>query len=160
MARGNFSDYLGPNTRNNVRPTWHGIAFIMEALVLLLFITICLAIFMRLFGNAEVIGEESSRLETAIVLAEDAAESFAADPEAIGEGFTLYQKAYTVECSGTSRQGRAGKLYTCDIVVCYKGEELYTLQTSRYVSENKRSASTSNALTASNSTSDSLGGVV
>lgn len=143
-----------------MRPTWHGIAFIMEALVLLLFIALCLAIFMRLFGDAEVIGEESSRLETAVVLAEDAAESFAADPESIGEGLTLHQKAYVVECSSTSRQGRAGKLYTCDIVVSYKGEELYTLQTSRYVSENSRSDSASKTLTASNSSSNSLGEVV
>ncbi|MCI8341303.1 MAG: hypothetical protein HFJ73_06920, partial [Eggerthellaceae bacterium] len=46
-----------------------GLAFVVEALLLLAFLAASVAVFMQLFGGASVRGAEAARLERAVVLA-------------------------------------------------------------------------------------------
>ena len=59
---------------------WPGAAFIVEALLLLVFLTGSLAVLMNLNAEADRIGRESADLMDGLVLASNVAEEFAADP--------------------------------------------------------------------------------
>lgn len=65
------------------RAVWPGAAFIMEALVLLLFLAGSLAILMSIDADADVIGRDSMRKMTAISQSVEFAEELAADPAAL-----------------------------------------------------------------------------
>lgn len=65
------------------RAVWPGAAFIVEALLLLMFLTASLAVLMNLNAEADRIGTESADKMDAIVLASNVAEEFAADPAAV-----------------------------------------------------------------------------
>lgn len=63
--------------------SWHGTAFLVEALVLLLFLVASLGIFMQAFARARATGSQAAQLERAVALASDMAERFCADPAAV-----------------------------------------------------------------------------
>ena len=58
--------------------TWHGMAFVVESLVLLVFLTAALAVFSMLLGVAHTTGANTRQLTTAVLAANDVAEQFAA----------------------------------------------------------------------------------
>lgn len=145
-------------TASREQRTWHGAAFIVEALVLLVFLMAALAVVIQLMNAAHERGIQADELSDAIVLASNNAEAFAADPTAttyettfVSENGTLsaydgakgaveeledtpwYEVARTVENTRTD----AGTLYTAHISVSCKGEPLYELDTARYVSADK-----------------------
>ena len=62
------------------RRPWHGAAFIVEALVLLVFLIASLAVIMQVIAGAHERSIEADRLSNAIILASNDAEAFAADP--------------------------------------------------------------------------------
>ena len=72
------------------QPGWAGVAFIVEALVLLAFLGAGVAIFTRLFSLAAAQSDEALVLARAVAAAQSTAERFSADPKAI----------YTVEADG------------------------------------------------------------
>ncbi len=135
--------------------TWHGAAFVVEALVLLAFLMASLAVLVQLMGAAHDRGEEADRLTSAIVLASNDAEAFAADPasgsrterfqdvdgalapaeansgENAGEGAGAFEVQRTV----TQQDEGAGTLFSARIAVSAHGEIVYELDTSRYVSD-------------------------
>lgn len=127
----------GSRRRNNgSRPMWPGVAFIVEALLMLLFLTACLAVFMRVLGDSQVTGTQSLQLETAIVLAQDAAEDFSADPAA-NQGVSMQeQDGYVVTTVNTPQEMEAGTLYRAVIVVNLNDQEIYRMGTASYVSAN------------------------
>lgn len=116
--------------------TWHGMAFIIEAVILLAFVAMAVAVFFRLFAYSENTSIESSELSSAVVAASNTAELFAQDPASMA-GYSTTEGDYSVSCSVTPSDTEAGVLYEAKIEV-YHGsdsEPLYTLTTSRYVSE-------------------------
>lgn len=120
------------------RSAWPGAAFIMEALILLLFLAACLAVFMELFGAANQRGVQNMRYEQAVILASNEAERFAADPAAAaaavaeGAGDTATSDGLEVSVAVVPEPTAAGVLYRADIVVTDGDGELYRLQTACY----------------------------
>ncbi len=128
-----------------------GAAFVIEALILLVFLAACLALFMSMFGTANEIGVENTRQEQAITLAANEAELFAADPTgsfgahevSVATGLagrtatsaSPETEIFTVRCDVTPEAMAAGTLYRALITITFEGETLYSLQTAHYVSD-------------------------
>lgn len=138
--------------RRGAETTWHGTAFVVEALVLLVFLAFALAVFMQLFGAAHNRGLGERQLTQAVLLASNAAEEFAAAPlagtsaEAFdGDGNALVASAeagageaadaYVVSREVVPVLMENGTLYRASIAVFCDGEAVYKLETSRYVSD-------------------------
>lgn len=79
-----YHEYVGRHRQE--RRVWPGAAFIVEALLLLVFLAGSLAVLMQLNADAHEAGQESAALLEAITLASNAAEEFAADPAAAALG--------------------------------------------------------------------------
>lgn len=73
-----YHEYVGRARAD--RAVWPGAAFIVEALLLLVFLTGSLAVLMQLNADADRTRKESASLMDAIVLASNSAEQFASDP--------------------------------------------------------------------------------
>lgn len=116
------------------RSSWHGTAFIIEAIVLLAFLVGSVALFMQLFANASSKGAENENLAHAIVLASNSAERFAVEPTGVADE-TETEDGFQVTCTVTAEETGGGTLYRADIVVSMGEDELYGLQTAKYVSE-------------------------
>ncbi len=112
MAFGNAAEERRPTRQ---KAAWPGIAFIVEALLLLVFLAVCLAGFMRLFGESHRMAAESQQLEQALLLAQNRAEQFAADP-AGAEGESI-QGDLAVTCIVTPQETEGGTLYQAEITV-------------------------------------------
>ena len=80
-----YHEYVG--RRRAERRVWPGAAFIVEALLLLVFLAGSLAVLMELNADADAAGQQCADLMDAIVLASNAAEEFAADPVAFQEAW-------------------------------------------------------------------------
>lgn len=110
-----------------------GIAFVVEALVLLAFLAAFMAVIMQLFGGASVRGTAATELDRAVVLATNVAEHFAADPESIPA--ELQDRGYAVRSTVARDPRPGGVLYSLESTVLNEaGEPVYSLATTRYVS--------------------------
>ena len=133
------------------RRPWHGAAFIVESLVLLVFLMASLAVLMQVMGNAHERGIEADKLSNAIILASNDAETFAADPttgdrtaqfslvdgervELTGAEGAASAERYEVERTVQQHAEKAGTLYEAHIEVSSGGNAVYEVNTSRYVS--------------------------
>ncbi|WP_302391075.1 hypothetical protein [Eggerthella sinensis] len=133
------------------RRPWHGAAFIVESLVLLVFLMASLAVLMQVMGNAHERGIEADKLSNAIILASNDAETFAADPTTGNTGgeFALVdgeliqpegpidaldKNVYELTRIVEAQKQPGGTLYTAHIYVSCGGGTVYELNTSRYVS--------------------------
>ena len=142
-----YNDRIGRVRKE--RAVWPGAAFIVEALLLLVFLTGSLAVLMNLNAEADRIGHESADLMDGLVLASNVAEEFAADPIAFKEAYEadpmadrwLSQPAHEVE-NGSDLLSTECTFRTEEGIgfapggLCFeKWEEspAYTLETSRYV---------------------------
>lgn len=127
------------------RPAWSSVAFVVEAMLLLVFLIASLALFTNLFAGAVTQSKEGATLTDAVALATSAAERFEADPEyAAGN---MQDGDLRVNCDVTSEQRAGGTLYHAVIKVyatdadylAYTSsnefEPVYTLETSAYESE-------------------------
>lgn len=132
--------------------TWHGTAFVLEAVALVFFLTVSLAVVTNLFGSAHKLGQTSNDLTCAITLAttgsENGAEAFAANPEKAFQGSLYYTyegstfhkvETYTsglfaVTNTITSTPSEGGVMYTDTIVVTRFNENVYKLETKKFVS--------------------------
>ena len=127
------------------RAVWPGAAFVVEALILLVFLAACLAVFMQLFGDANETGRQNVRLERAVEAASNRAERFAADPlagmaDSSGAGLLetevdTPEGTLVVTCDVTPEPLEAGVLYRAEIGVWDGDELVYDLATARYVAD-------------------------
>ena len=134
----------------HTRPDWSNTAFVVEALVLLVALLAASAILVQMFAYAHKTSDQTADLANAVVLAQNAAEEFSANPAAAAAGATTGIGAATgtasssllegaeglsVACNVTSENTSAGTLYTAHITVTDDpGAEIYTLTATRYVS--------------------------
>lgn len=124
---------------------WTNAAFVVEALVLLVAIVACMAVFTSLFSKSAIASNESTKLSQAVQMAQSAAEEFSSDPVSVKAGKTVGAGVaagasnsadglalnVTVSDEGTD----AGTYYTAHITVSSAGSEVYSLDACRYVSE-------------------------
>lgn len=115
------------------------IAFIIEMLVLLVFVAGCLAVLIQMFSFAHHQGQENAKTVKAIHLASNAAECFSADPTAAPEREVFDDMVVFTTVKSESRS--AGTLYIATIEV-YSADDrdaqagsrpFYGLETARYV---------------------------
>ena len=124
-------------------------AFVVEALILLAFLAVAVAIVLQLFAAAGVQSREAHKLSLSEHLATNTAESFGVNPKTVpsivyydADGNPLENEKgaiYSVETTITPQRTEAGTIYTADIVVTnyelrYDGNVTYELQTKRYLS--------------------------
>ncbi len=109
-------------------------AFIVEALVLFVFLVITLAIVSQLFFASANQAQKSLELERAITVAANVAERFSANPTS-AEISEAGQDGLSVRCAITPQFTTSGTLYEATITVSNEYEDIYTLTTARYVSE-------------------------
>lgn len=123
--------------RSDTRSSWTGIAFVVEAMLLLVFLIASVAVFAQLFGASLQKNAESTALTEAVSVAESTAERFAIDP--IGTTGTASVGDYTVVCERTDEARAGGTLYhaTISVFSANSGSEepLYALDTASYESE-------------------------
>ena len=162
FARTMDASTLHRRRASHVKSSWHGKAFLVEALVLLAFLVMSLAVLITLFVNARLESAGGARLAQAVHLAQNAAEEFAANPtdaEALAivqDGLAVSaQLTYEPHESGilvraviavTEQSGEAGAAAGADAgdgagaegspaadAASAAAEPLYTLETARYV---------------------------
>ena len=119
------------------RPLWSGTAFLVEALLLLVFLAASLAVFAQLFAAAAGKTAESDQLARAVAAADNVAEQFAANPHAVStvneideprDGGVLHKATITVYERSTAEA--TGSVST--------GDSVFSVSTARYESEVER----------------------
>lgn len=109
-----------------------GSAFLIEALVVLAFLMMALAVFVQLFSKAQIQGLGANKLSEAILVATNYAEEFSANPK--GVETQVVKDDLTATCSVEESKQKGGTLYEATIEVSDGTTTIYTLTTSRYVS--------------------------
>ncbi len=129
---------------HKLRPAWSGSAFIVEALLLLVFLMASLAIFCQVFALAAEQSTESDRLSQAVATASTVAERFSANPSSV-DSLSLVN-GLVVTCEATTEPHDGGSLHKATISVferdtsavssiAPKGDPLYVISTASYKSE-------------------------
>lgn len=147
------------NNHEGERRSWHGAAFVVEALVLLVFLAMSLAVLVSLVESVHARGAAADELSAAAIIASNDAEAFAADPSTLGrtaqyqfsgkklielnseeassddpnaqdESEQTYELVRVIQQSSQP----AGTLFEAHITVTRNGRIVYELDTSRYVS--------------------------
>ena len=116
-----------------------GTAFLVESLVLLFFLAATLAIFTNIFASSLESSANASRLSAATEVAQNAAEEFSANPQAVANGQVIGAgvakngtESFDVDCTVTAEKQGGGTLYTANIVVSDAQGVAYTLTTNRF----------------------------
>ena len=126
-----------PTTRRARRslPSWSGMAFLVEAMLLLVFLIGSMAVFTQLFGYAVERSGSSRALTEAVAAAENAAERFAADPASAPA--QVQDGDMRVVCNVSDENAAGGTLYRATISVYRDGQDepVYAIRTARYSSE-------------------------
>ena len=112
-------------------PRKSNLAFIVEALVLLLFLVGSLAVITQLFALSANKANSSKHLEQAVIAAANAAERFSADPSNVEQ--TKMENGLAVTCSVNETALGYGTRYDVIITVFDESGEVYSLQTARYM---------------------------
>lgn len=143
MPRQERYDFLarsGGAQRNKRRSNWSNTAFLVESLVLLFFLIACLAVFTQMFAHSWQASSDASKLSAACVVAQNAAEEFEANPQAVQNDTidvsdvsdasgTSFRVSRSVESEATA----AGTMYTVHIAVSDDMGEVYSLEAQRYM---------------------------
>lgn len=124
-----------PVHRKHSLPSWAGAAFIIEAMLLLVFLIASVAVFTQLFAASIDQSTRSANLTKAVMAAESTAERFAVDPLSVSGSQTVDNLTVVCETKGEDTAG--GVLYRATITVFAEGveEPVYTLSTASYESE-------------------------
>ena len=143
-----------------------GTAFIIESLLLLIFVTASIAIVVQLLGGGYAQGIKADKLSTAVSIASNEAERFTADPaiksreilyietdsgvEKVASKKSLSDEDFEYNGERISSEDpnvfilkrkistdtlTSGKVYNASIAVNCQGEEVYSLDTAKYVSD-------------------------
>lgn len=107
-------------------------AFIVETLVLFVFLIVSFAVIVQLYVSSAVMAQQSLDLEQAVTCAGNVAERFSANPQA--SNLNLDTDKVSVTCEVTPESMAGGTLYRAHIVASVAGDEVYALDTTRYVS--------------------------
>lgn len=126
--------------REGRKASWHGKAFLVEALVLLVFLVASLSILVGLFVQARTEGAAGERLSRAVQLAQNTAEAFAADPAA-AQDLVMEDDGLVATVQAEGEPHESGWLLNATVTVVDRdgssafgpGEEAYRLETARYV---------------------------
>ena len=119
--------------------SWHGTAFLVEALVLLLFLVASLGIFMQAFARARATGAQAAQLESAVALASDMAERFCADPASVSE--PAQEDGLTATCDVEApSDGEVAPLRATITVTDADGTVVYELATARAAEDGTEAA--------------------
>lgn len=123
---------------DDARSTWASVAFMVESVVLLVFLAAALAVLTNVFATALASSVESGVQDEAVVAASSVAERFAADPVDLEPEIAL--GSLHVSSAVTQERRAGGTMYRAEIAVYDAtgrgdGEPLYTLTTSCYRSE-------------------------
>lgn len=118
---------------------WHAASFMIEVLVLLTIFAAAVCVFTLLFGGALAMSDRTATQVEAMSVAQRTAEEFAIDPAGI-ETEPTHTNTHengddlVVSIERTSETHERGTLWFATIVVCDDaGNELYSLDTTRYV---------------------------
>lgn len=116
-------------------PAWSGLAIVVEAMVLMVFLVTSIAVLTQLFAASAVRAREGRELATAVSYATNTAERFAAEPASAAG--SAQEGDLVVTCEVEEVPNGAGTLYEATITVTRKGsdEPIYVLNTSRYERE-------------------------
>lgn len=130
------------NAHNDSRHIKSTTAFVVETLILLVALVSSMGVLTQLFSRSIAASQQSERLCQAVNVAENAAEEFAADPagvaagKKVGRGVALKGRdGYRVSCETAQVKRNAGTLWRAHITVSDSQGKVYSLDTSRYVSE-------------------------
>lgn len=130
------------NAHNDSRHIKSTTAFVVEMLILLVALVSSMGVLTQLFSRSIAASQQSERLCQAVNVAENAAEEFAADPagvaagKKVGRGDALKGRdGYRVSCETAQVERSAGTLWRAHITVSDSQGKVYSLDTSRYVSE-------------------------
>lgn len=130
------------NAHNDSRHIKSTTAFVVETLILLVALVSSTGVLTQLFSRSIAASQQSERLCQAVNVAESAAEEFAADPagvaagKKVGRGVALKGRdGYRVSCETAQVERSAGTLWRAHITVSDSQGKVYSLDTSRYVSE-------------------------
>ena len=98
----------------------HSTAFIVEAMVLLVFLVLALAMTTKMTIGARSDAALASDLSRAVALAQNTAEEFSADPAGFAASPTIVREGeggLRAQCTVEAEQRTAGTMYTAHIVV-------------------------------------------
>lgn len=113
------------------RTNKRGRAFIVESLVLFVFLVATLIIVSMLFIASVSRSAEAQNLERATIIASNTAERFSANP--MGDNLVASEYGLDVSCDVEEQKASNGILYLATITVSDSNGPIYTIQTSRYV---------------------------
>ena len=141
-----------PTRRNSVvaRSRWSGTAFLVEAMLLLVFVMASVAVFTQVFAVSAERANASRSLTDAVAVATSTAESFCADPSSADGEF--FEDGLRIVCRVVPEQRNDGTMYHATIDVYDADaqaagvggatqqedagdEPIYTVRTSKYESE-------------------------
>jgi len=129
----------------STRHSWHGMAFILEAMVLIAVIIASSVILMQLFSESKSYGERAHAISYAVILATNEAERFAADPylpstkhyelvdDALVPVQSPTQNGFTVVREIRREHMVGGVLFRAHITVEKEEKVLYILSLAHYV---------------------------
>lgn len=114
------------------RSSWSSVAFIVEAMVLLVFLVASFAVLTQLFSASLNRSVQSRSLDAATIAATSIAEHFAADPTAVQDSVQLGDLNIVTDVVKESHDN--GVVYTAHIKVydTRENKQVYELTTSRY----------------------------
>lgn len=113
------------------RTNKRGRAFIVESLVLFVFLVATLIIVSMLFFASVSMSAEAQNLERATIIASNTAERFSADPTRSDLDSSEY--GLDVSCAVNTQTVGDGTLYLAHIMVLNGDELIYSVDTSRFV---------------------------
>lgn len=122
FARTMDASTLHRRRASHVKSSWHGKAFLVEALVLLAFLVMSLAVLLTLFVNARLESAGGERLAQAVHLAQNAAEEFAANPTD-AEALAIVQDGLAVIAQLSYEPHESGTLVRAVITVTEQSGE-------------------------------------
>lgn len=122
FARTMDASTLHRRRASHVKSSWHGKAFLVEALVLLAFLVMSLAVLLALFVNARLESAGGERLAQAVHLAQNAAEEFAANPTD-AEALAIVQDGLAVSAQLSYESHESGTLVRAVIAVTEQSGE-------------------------------------
>lgn len=160
---GRFSALVAPVAEDT--QSHRGTAFIIESLLLLIFVTASIAVVVQLLGGGYAQGIKADKLSTAVSIASNEAERFTAEP-ALKSREILYietengiekvaikksldeedfeyngvkisaddPNVYILTRKITTDTLTSGKLYNASLTVNCQGDEVYSLDTAKYIS--------------------------
>ena len=114
-------------------------AFLVESLVLLFFLVAALAVFTQIFASSASNSADASRLSAACEVAENAAEEFSANPQAVADGQAVGAgvaatgaSGFSVNCDVSQQAYESGTLYTAHISVADDEGTAYELDATSF----------------------------